>query len=231
MDTFRALLVFGFIFFRLAHIEQKFPKLRGFVTGEGYSWTVLVGGALCLHCFSVALCLNKNISAGKHFEYVFEALLQNHNTSVPILAVHDPGWWKCCDNTLTAWGSESHSAFENSPFQHLMWRPLLIKTKMTVLTVEKGAQYFLLVGMKGNIPSLPKCQSTFPPVKHEVVSTAMVQWDNLKSRKENGTVWLKNSKDVVCLRCETSQWKKLLLSKTLASSEKISTLSYPLTFV
>lgn len=33
------------------------------------------------------------------------------------------------------------------------------------------------------------------------------------------------------LRCETSQWKKLLLSKTLASSEKISTLSYPLTFV
>lgn len=206
-DILRALLVFRFIFFCLAHLEQKFHKIKGFCN-RSKIWLNSFGWWYCtLHCFSVALSLHKNISAGRYFKYKSLRLCFKTTTaSVPILAAHDPGCLKCCDNTLTAWVSGRKTL--------CLWKfiPWALDVEATSYQNEnenaniwKRSSVLLCISYwwEQNVPSHPKCQSTFPAVKHEVVSTAMMQWDTQKRRKENGTVWLKNSKDVVCLRCKT----------------------------
>lgn len=63
-DTLRAFLVFKFMSFHLAHIEQKFPKIKWVVIGVGFSWTALAGGALCL-----ALFLSRFMFEQKYFSW------------------------------------------------------------------------------------------------------------------------------------------------------------------
>lgn len=90
-----------------------------------------------LLCFSAALRLNKNISAGKLFKYKsLRVCFRTAAASVPILSALS-GWNAVTTHSLLVFLRESHSAFENSPFEHLTWTPLLTKMKMTVLILEK----------------------------------------------------------------------------------------------